>query len=89
MKDKKLSSNIPDHGTSAFSSFDPSIDEHEAGFPDGYPSPSFDNQTTDFRYHGGAVSVEEKGEFLVIARNSVEVLSSMLNAETQEKPVKV
>lgn len=89
MKDKKLPSNIPDHGPSTFSSFDPSIDEHEAVFPGVYPSPPIDNQKTDFAYYGGAFSLEEKKEFLVITRSSVEVLSSMLNAETQEKPVKV
>lgn len=91
IKDKKLSSRVPGNGnsTSAFSSVEPNMDEHEAGFPDGYPFPTSDNQDTDFAYHGTALSVEEKKEFLVITRNSVDILSSMLNAETDKKPVKV
>ncbi|ONK79616.1 uncharacterized protein A4U43_C01F8180 [Asparagus officinalis] len=90
IKDRKLPSRVPGNGnsTSAFSSVEPGMDEHEAGFPDGYPFPTSDNQDTDFAYHGTALSVEEKKEFLVITRNSVDILSSMLNAETDKKPVK-
>lgn len=87
VKDKTLSSNARDGGnsTSAISSFE---DEHEEDLPDG-DFPTTDYENTAFVYHGRTLSVEEKKEFLVIARNSVEILSSIMTAETQEKLVKV
>lgn len=91
LKDKKTPSGIQDgaNSTSAFSSFEAAgIDDREATFPDGYPFATIEDQSTDFGYHGVALSVEEKKEFLVITRNSIEILSSMLSAETNQKPNK-
>lgn len=34
-------------------------------------------------------SVEEKKEYLVVARNSLELLTSILNSEAEPKPLKV
>ncbi|KAJ6681199.1 TOM1-LIKE PROTEIN 2 [Salix koriyanagi] len=39
-------------------------------------------------YDFGGLSIEEKNETLVTARNSLELLSSILNAETEPKPIK-
>lgn len=90
VKDKKLPSRIPDgvNSASTFSSFERGIDDQEADLPDNYPFPILDNQSADFGYHGGALSVEERKEFLVVTRNSIEILSSLLNADTEQKPVK-
>lgn len=61
--------------------------------PERYPVP-------DTGLHGGAnhsdfpfnyqnIAVEDKKELLVVARNSLELLSSILNTETDPKPLKV
>lgn len=42
-----------------------------------------------FAYDHGSLSVEQKKEFFEVTRNSLEVLSSMLNTETEPKPTKV
>ena len=42
-----------------------------------------------FAYDYGSLSVEQKKELLEVTRNSLEVLSSMLNTETEPKPTKV
>ncbi|KAJ6412179.1 hypothetical protein OIU84_005271 [Salix udensis] len=39
-------------------------------------------------YDFGGLSIEEKNETLVTTRNSLELLSSILNAETEPKPIK-
>lgn len=44
---------------------------------------------TTFPYNYGSLSVEEKNESLVTTRNSLELLSSILNTETEPKPIKV
>lgn len=57
--------------------------------PERYPIPEtgFDSTNhTALGYHG-ALSVQEKNECLVTTRNSLELLSSILNAETEPKPV--
>ena len=44
---------------------------------------------TAFSYNYGILSMEEKTEFLQITRNSLELLSSILETDTEPKPVKV
>ncbi|KAJ8899509.1 hypothetical protein K2173_018483 [Erythroxylum novogranatense] len=39
-------------------------------------------------YNHGSVSVEKRNEFLLTTRNSLELLSSILNSETEPKPIK-
>ncbi|KAK9265635.1 hypothetical protein L1049_021482 [Liquidambar formosana] len=59
--------------------------------PERYPIPDMGSHSADlsnFPYNYGSLSVEEKKEFLVITRNSLEVLSSILNSETEPKPIK-
>ncbi|PSR94873.1 Target of Myb protein [Actinidia chinensis var. chinensis] len=58
--------------------------------PDRYPVPDSgfhgeDNATFHFY---GSQSVEEKKEILEITRNSLDILSSILNSETEPKPMK-
>ncbi|KAK2648749.1 hypothetical protein Ddye_016238 [Dipteronia dyeriana] len=43
---------------------------------------------TSFAYDYGSLSVDDKKEVLVITRNSLDVLSSILNTETEPKPIK-
>ncbi|XP_068664775.1 TOM1-like protein 2 isoform X2 [Aristolochia californica] len=70
---------------------DSNIDEQTLSFPEGYPNPNFDqddaNQIPVDYYHRTYLSKEEKTEALVVARNSIELLSSINSGETQ-KPVK-
>lgn len=44
---------------------------------------------TSFAYNYGSLSVDEKKEFLIVTRNSLDLLSSILNTETEPKPIKV
>ncbi|CAI0434435.1 unnamed protein product [Linum tenue] len=53
--------------------------------PDSGVPPGFERATFPQNYHG--LSVEEKGEVIVTTRNSLELLSSILNAETEPKPI--
>ncbi|RWR96029.1 TOM1-like protein 2 [Cinnamomum micranthum f. kanehirae] len=55
--------------------------------PEGYPKNSILDQQS-LAYHGVPLSVEGKKEFLAVTRNCIELLSSMLNSESQNKPVK-
>lgn len=57
-----------------------------------YPIPSTGLQGADngsFALNYGSLSVDEKKEFLVITRNSLDLLSSILNNDTEPKPLKV
>lgn len=56
--------------------------------PEGYPKNSILDQQS-LAYHGVPLSMEGKKEFLAVTRNCIELLSSMLNSESQNKPVKV
>ncbi|KAJ9169619.1 hypothetical protein P3X46_017788 [Hevea brasiliensis] len=59
--------------------------------PERYPIPGtgFDDENhTTFGYNGRTLSVEEKNEFFVTTRNSLDLLSSILNAETEPKPIR-
>jgi hypothetical protein len=48
-----------------------------------------DTDGTAFPLNYRNLSVEEKKEYLVITRNSLELLSSILDAEMEPKPLKV
>lgn len=54
--------------------------------PESYPIPDTGLQNHDTTYIGE--SIEEKKEFLVVTRNSLEILSSILNSEVEPKPIK-
>uniref|UniRef100_A0A6N2L3C9 VHS domain-containing protein n=1 Tax=Salix viminalis TaxID=40686 RepID=A0A6N2L3C9_SALVM len=56
-----------------------------------YPIPDMGLHGADHNtlpYNFGGSSIEEKNEMLVTTRNSLELLSSILNAETEPKPIK-
>lgn len=55
--------------------------------PEQYPIPGADDHTSPFNY--GNVSVEENKEFLVVTRNSLDLLSSILNSGPEPTLVKV
>jgi len=60
--------------------------------PGTYPIPDtgmHDTDGTAFPLNYRNLSVEEKKEYLVITRNSLELLSSILDAEMEPKPLKV
>lgn len=54
--------------------------------PESYPIPDTGLQNYDTTYIGE--SIEEKKEFLVVTRNSLEILSSILNSDVEPKPIK-
>ncbi|MCH85571.1 target of Myb protein 1-like, partial [Trifolium medium] len=69
-------------------------ESHALDPPERYPVPeaglhalSLDDSAAFFTDHQPA-SVEEKKEHLVVARNSLELLSSILNSEAEPKPLK-
>lgn len=60
--------------------------------PERYPIPETDfndANSSAFVYDSGNLSVEQKNEYLVTTRNSIELLSSILNAESEPKAIKV
>ncbi|KAF6154784.1 hypothetical protein GIB67_032396 [Kingdonia uniflora] len=68
----------------------PDFDQQPFPHPDDYSIPNMGLQNvehTAIAYRGSSFSPEERKEFLVVTRNSVELLSSMLN-ETEPKFVK-
>lgn len=59
--------------------------------PGSYPIPDtgmHDTIGSAFPFHYRSLSIEEKREYLVVTRNSLELLSSILNSETEPKPLK-
>ncbi|CAI0386132.1 unnamed protein product [Linum tenue] len=68
------------------------LDHQPLSPPGSYPVPNsgvppgFEHATFRENYHG--LSVEEKNEVIVTTRNSLELLSSILNAEADPKPIK-
>ncbi|KAJ6405762.1 hypothetical protein OIU84_013678 [Salix udensis] len=52
------------------------------------PPPPVEDDHNTLPYNFGESSIEEKNEMLVTTRNSLELLSSILNAETEPKPIK-
>lgn len=62
------------------------MNEQLLSLPESYPIPDTGLQNYDTTYIGE--SIEEKKEFLVVTRNSLEILSSILNSEVEPKPIK-
>lgn len=63
-----------------YSSLESELDRERLNPPERYPIPTMDLvEDTDLVYHNSGLSTEGKKEFLEITRNSVEILSSMLN----------
>ncbi|KAJ6953062.1 hypothetical protein NC652_004908 [Populus alba x Populus x berolinensis] len=59
--------------------------------PGNYPIPDMGLHGADhytLPYNFGGLSIKEKNEMLVTTRNSLELLSSILKAETEPKPIK-
>ncbi|KAI9399030.1 hypothetical protein POPTR_002G038000v4 [Populus trichocarpa] len=59
--------------------------------PGNYPIPDMGLHGADHNtlpYNFGGLSIKEKNEMLVTTRNSLELLSSILKAETEPKPIK-
>ncbi|GAV83649.1 VHS domain-containing protein/GAT domain-containing protein [Cephalotus follicularis] len=68
-----------------------SLESYNHQPPENYPLPdgglrAADDTTVPYGY--GRLSDEEKKEFVVITRNSLDVLSSILNTEAEPKPIK-
>lgn len=79
-------------GSSAqlFSSLEGDFDEH-ASLPGEYSLPSSGQQAIvvdSVPLQGVSISMEEKKELLVITRNSLDIMASLLNTATKEKPIK-
>lgn len=67
------------------------MDQQPLDPPERYPIPeaglhALDDSAFSSDQH---ISIEEKKEHLVVARNSFELLSSILNSEAEPKPLKV
>ncbi|OVA07554.1 VHS [Macleaya cordata] len=91
VKGRAIPSPLPQEPNSPtlYSSFETEVDQERLHPPKRYPMPVMDLDSlddTDVPYQSGSLSVEGKKEFLVITRNSVELLSSMLN-EAELKPI--
>lgn len=56
--------------------------------PESYPIPHTGLRNHEHTAYIGE-STEEKKEFLVVTRNSLEILSSILTSEVEPKPIKV
>lgn len=77
--------------TPMHSTMESGADQQELPLPEGYPNSNIDQHDMDqhtLAYHVVPLSVEARKEFLVITRNCVEILSSLLNTESQQKPAK-
>ncbi|KAL8530296.1 hypothetical protein ACS0TY_007360 [Phlomoides rotata] len=59
--------------------------------PERYPIPNTDaaNEEDSTFLSYGLQSTEEKKELLLVARNTLDILSSILNSDTEPKPIKV
>ena len=71
----------------------PYASESYVDAPERYPIPQAELHDIDdpaaFSSNYQHTSVEERKENLVVARNSLELLSSILNSEAEPKPLKV
>ncbi|XP_072970644.1 TOM1-like protein 2 [Typha angustifolia] len=90
LKTRKMQASAQDdvNSTSLLSSNEPSF-AYPVAPPDRYPYPDMNQLNT-----GSSPSVqhsrdlvEQKKEILVVTRNSIEILSSILNSEVKEKPI--
>ncbi|CAH9081111.1 unnamed protein product [Cuscuta europaea] len=64
------------------------INQQPISAPENYPFPDTGNQEHNGSHTYGGGSVEEKREFLVIARNNLDIFCSILNSEVEPKPIK-
>lgn len=55
--------------------------------PGEYPIPDANDQTSQYNF--GSLSLEDNKEFLVVTRNSLDLLSSILDSGTEPALVKV
>ncbi|CAH9134036.1 unnamed protein product [Cuscuta epithymum] len=76
---------IQDGNTSSMESY---INQQPISAPENYPFPDTGNQEHIRSHTYGGGSVEEKREFLVIARNNLDIFCSILNSEVEPKPIK-
>ena len=56
--------------------------------PESYPIPDTGMRNHEQTTYSGE-SIEEKKELLVVTRNSLEILSSIMNSDVEPKPIKV
>ncbi|XP_077227594.1 ENTH/VHS/GAT family protein [Tasmannia lanceolata] len=74
-----------------FSSMELGVDQQPMPLPEEYPNSNMDAYNMDqipLADHGFILTSEESKEILVVTRNSIDLLSSMVNPETQQQPVK-
>lgn len=90
MKQRGMPSGVQDGNfPSTQHSLESYIDEESLSPPSSYPVPDTQLNNTlgnEFQYNYGSLSVEGKKEFLEITRNSLEVLSSILNSASESEP---
>ncbi|XP_031483484.1 TOM1-like protein 2 [Nymphaea colorata] len=70
---------------------EPLVDQSPTSLPPGYPAAGITQgggEQIPFVHGNGILSTEQKKEELEIARNSIELLSSMLGSESKEGPIK-
>eukprot|EP00262_Sarcandra_glabra_P011110 TRINITY_DN26826_c0_g1_i1.p1 TRINITY_DN26826_c0_g1~~TRINITY_DN26826_c0_g1_i1.p1 ORF type:complete len:376 (-),score=87.15 TRINITY_DN26826_c0_g1_i1:77-1204(-) len=73
----------------AYFAMEPGVDQQPASLLERYPSFKMNQHAADqnaFASHGGILPVEERKEILIVTRNSIDLLSTMLNSETQQNP---
>ncbi|KAG8389208.1 hypothetical protein BUALT_Bualt02G0205000 [Buddleja alternifolia] len=65
------------------------FDQESVSPPERYPIPNTGSENEEHAtfISYGFQSIEEKKEFLAVARNSLDILSSILNSETEPKPL--
>ncbi|RZC68869.1 hypothetical protein C5167_033439 [Papaver somniferum] len=80
---------VEPNSATPYSTLESELEQERLNPPERYPMPIMGMDTledTDIPYQNGGISEEGKKEFLEITRNSIEILSSMLN-EGELKPV--
>ncbi|KAJ4954784.1 hypothetical protein NE237_011567 [Protea cynaroides] len=93
LKSRNIPRPVQDYENSMplFDPLEPDVHQQPLSPPERYPIPDLDPHGIDHTvigYHGGSLSVEEKKEFLVVTRNSVDILFSILNSQAEPKPLK-
>lgn len=89
LKARQIPNALHDDGSSPFTH---GTDEHRVAIPQRYPYSNRDERDSDSNeafYESEGLPVEEKKEILVVTRNSVDILASILNSIPQRKRTKV
>ncbi|KAL5998685.1 hypothetical protein ACLOJK_009629 [Asimina triloba] len=86
LKGRGIPFSVLDDGNSAPATLESVMYEEAIPLPDEYPQSNMDQHILS--HHSVILSAEEKREILVVTRNSIEILSSLLNSEDRQKPVK-